>query len=175
MSEEPVTFEAYVARRGPDLVRFAYVLRGHRQGAEDLAQTALARAFRHWHRVSRAEHPDAYMRTIVVRTFLDARARRWTGEVPTDDLTGHEFAHGASYGDDPADGVTADAAFRHHLRRLPARAQAVLVLRYHADLPDAQIAELLHVAPGTVRSIASRSLQELRNSLAPLTPQEGPS
>src|SRR3954447_18548523 len=57
-----VDFEAYVAARGTALLSFAYVLTGDAQLAEDLTQTALGQAYRHWSRVERAEHPDASVR-----------------------------------------------------------------------------------------------------------------
>ena len=48
------------------------------------------------------------------------------------------------------------------LARLPRRMRAVVVLRYYDDLPDAEIAELLGCAVGTVRSQAARALTKLR-------------
>jgi RNA polymerase sigma factor (sigma-70 family) len=51
------------------------------------------------------------------------------------------------------------------LGSLPRQQRAVLVLRYYEDLPDSEIAEILHCKPGTVRSLASRALATLRESL----------
>jgi predicted RNA polymerase sigma factor len=50
--------------------------------------------------------------------------------------------------------------------RLPARQRAVLVLRYYEDLSEADIAERLGCAPGTVKSSAARALRTLRELLA---------
>ena len=73
-------FEEYVAARGHALLRFAYVLTTDSYAAEDLVQSALADAYRHWRKVSKADHPDAYVRRIIVNTHLGWRRRRWTGE-----------------------------------------------------------------------------------------------
>lgn len=55
-------FREFMVSRWPELVRLAYSMPGDRWLAEDLAQTALARACPAWWRVSRAEDPDAYVR-----------------------------------------------------------------------------------------------------------------
>ena len=57
------------------------------------------------------------------------------------------------------------------LGKLPRRQRAVLVLRYYEDRPDAEIAELLGCAPGTVRGYASRALAALRVELGQEPPR----
>ena len=59
-------FGDFMAARWPGLVRLGYGLTGDRQAAEDLAQTALARAYASWPRVRRADDPDAYVRRILL-------------------------------------------------------------------------------------------------------------
>lgn len=148
-------FEGYVAARGQALLRFAYVLTGDAQLAEDLTQTALAQTYRHWRRVSRLEHPDAYVRKAMLNAHLSWRRRRSSSERPTADV-------------DP--GSTPDSsgplADRDETRRLldtlPPRARSILVLRYYADLDDPAIAALLGISPSTVRATASRAIASLR-------------
>jgi RNA polymerase sigma-70 factor (sigma-E family) len=154
-----VQFEEYVAVRGQALLRFAYVLTTDAEAAEDLVQAALADAYRHWRKVSRADHPDAYVRRIVVNTHLGWRRRKSSGEHPTgEDLDGFVADH--------AEGVVARDASRRILDTLPPRARAVLVLRYYADLDDVAIADLLGLAPSSVRATASRALATLRQQHA---------
>lgn len=150
-------FEEYVAARGQALVRFAYVLTTDEHLAEDLVQSALADAYRHWRKVLSAEHPDAYVRRIVVNTHLGWRRRRWSRERPTGaDLdSGNRVA-------DHAEAVAARDESRRVLDGLPPRARAILVLRYYADLDDAAIADLLGVSASNVRATASRALATLR-------------
>ncbi len=78
-------FEDYVHACGQSLVRFAYVLCSDPHMAEDLVQSALAKAYRRWRRVAVTDHPDAYVQRIIVNTYLSARRRRWTSELPASD------------------------------------------------------------------------------------------
>jgi RNA polymerase sigma-70 factor (sigma-E family) len=158
---ERLTFEAYVTTRGPSLLRFAGVLSGDPHGAQDLVQSALLKASGRWWRVSRLDHPDAYVRKIIVTTFVSERRRRWHGETPT-----------AALPERVGDDATSAVDDRDHVRRLLAglapRQRAVLVLRFYADLDDAAIGALLGISPSTVRSQAARALATLRTT----TPME---
>jgi RNA polymerase sigma-70 factor (sigma-E family) len=159
--EVAVDFEDYVHARGQSLVRFAYVLCGDPHMAEDLFQSALANAYRRWRRVAAADHPDAYVQRIVVNTYLSARRRRWTNELPASELL---LTGAGPVASDVADDALAHDQFLQLVHQLPPRAKAVLVLRYYADLDDVAIADQLGVSLGTVRSTASRALSVLRQS-----------
>ncbi len=157
-------FEEYVAARGAALLRFAYVLTADSDMAEDLVQSALADAYRHWRRVARADHPDAYVHRIIVNRHLSSRRRRWWGERPSGSAPESEGnAHDASTSD-IADAVADRDETRAVLDGLPPRARAVLVLRYYADLDDAAIAQALGITESTVRATASRALASLRQT-----------
>ena len=155
-------FEQYVAARGQALLRLAYVLSGDAHTAEDLTQSALYDALRHWRKVSRASHPDAYVRRVLVNRYLATRRVRAASEVVLGDVEPLATA----FTPDPAAGVADRDEVRRVLADLPPRARAVLVLRYYADLDDAAIADVLGVAPGTVRATASRALATLRGRLS---------
>jgi len=151
-------FSAFATSRWPGLVRLAFGLTGDRWMAEDIAQTALAKAYVAWRRVSRADDPDAYLRRILVNTSNRRFRRRRVTEQPGDPP---ETAV-----DGPAELVSERAALLAALRQLPPRQRAVVVLRYWEDLTDAQIAAALGCSPGTVRSQLSRALAKLRTSTA---------
>lgn len=151
-----MTFEEYVAQRGLSLLRFAYVLAGDSHLAEDLTQTALAAAYRHWRNVEHAGNPDAYVRRILVNAHLSWRRRRSSTERPTEAVTQTAIAA------DPAFAVAARDQTRWLLNGLAPKARTVLVLRYYADLDDTAIAELMGIRPSTVRATASRALAALR-------------
>ena len=156
-----MTFEQFAVAQGASLLRLAFVLTGDRHLAQDLTQTALADAYRHWRKVAAARDPEAYVRRMLVNAHLSWRRRRWTTERPTDL-------------DDAAGGLAADhgeaIAARQHMRVLLAdlapRARTVLVLRYYADLDDAAIAEAMGVTQSSVRATASRALASLRETAA---------
>jgi RNA polymerase sigma-70 factor (sigma-E family) len=152
-------FDAFVAARGPALLRLALLLTGDPHRAEDLVQMALARAYQHWGRVRRAGDPEAYVNRILVRQHVSWRRLRSSSEV-----VGLPSASASSAGDHPdvASAVTSRAAAWALLGRLPRRQRAVLVLRYYADMSDAQVAAELGCSEGTVRSQAARALAALR-------------
>jgi RNA polymerase sigma-70 factor (sigma-E family) len=148
-------FRAYVAARGGALLRSAVLLTGDRGRAEDLVQTALIRTYGAWPRIRHKEAVDAYVRRVMVTTYVNWWRRRWTGETPTERLPDRPAAD--PYGQ-VEDGLSLSAA----LARLPKRMRAVVVLRSCEDLPDPEIAALLGCSTGTVRSQASRALAKLR-------------
>src|SRR5262245_43565830 len=151
-------FREFMVSRWPELVRLGYALTGDRWLAEDLAQTALASACTAWWRVRPADDPDAYVRRILI----NASNRRFRRQRQAEDarrLPEAPLADPAALADQRSDLMTA-------LRALPPRQHAVIVLRYWADLSDAQVAALLGCSEGTVRSQAWRALAKLRASAA---------
>ncbi|WP_040339552.1 SigE family RNA polymerase sigma factor [Candidatus Blastococcus massiliensis] len=164
-----MTFEQFVGAQGASLLRLAFVLTGDRHLAEDLAQTALADAYRHWRKVSAATDPAAYVRRMLVNAHLSWRRRRSSTERPTD-LPDTSTAPGPG----PGDGLEERDQLRVLLADLAPRARTVLVLRYYADLDDAAIAEAMGVSPSAVRSTASRALAGLRTTAVAATVQEAP-
>lgn len=156
-------FEEYAAARGPALLRLAFVLTCDPHDAQDLTQSALTAAFRHWRRVGGSEYPDAYVRRILVNTHLGMRRRRWTKERPDAELLARELDRMDSA--DQVDSLVDRDEAARFLATLPPRARAVLVLRYYADLDDVAIADLMGVTPSAVRATASRALASLRRQL----------
>jgi RNA polymerase sigma-70 factor (sigma-E family) len=156
-----MTFEEYAAWRLPALVRYAAVLTGDRDLAQDIVQEVLARAHRQWRRIGRLDVPDAYVRRMITNEFLSWR-RRWGRVVPTGRIAEDQRPTWAAEQPDPATVHAEREALLAELARLPRRQQAVLVLRYYLGLSDAEIAEELGCRPGTVRGYASRGLAALR-------------
>ncbi|WP_062345608.1 SigE family RNA polymerase sigma factor [Herbidospora yilanensis] len=146
-------FERYVEQRSGRLLRTAYLLCRDWATAEDLTQTALAKAWLAWRRVG--DHPDAYVYRILVNTHNSWWRRMWRREVPTDALPDRAGPGGEGSRDDRD-------LLRVALAGLPPGMRAVLVLRYFEDLSDAEIAGILGCSEVTVRSQASRALAKLR-------------
>jgi RNA polymerase sigma-70 factor (sigma-E family) len=157
MTDE-LTFADFVRHRAAALYRYGYVLTGNHHDADDLVQDALIRLRAHWSRLSRQDDPIGYVRTTMTRLHVSAWRRRrkeWlTAVVP-------EVAV-ADPGMDRVDAAGAAAALRAALALLPPKQRAVLVLRYYERLTDNEIAVVLGVARGTVRSQAFRGLEKLR-------------
>ena len=153
---EGVSFDEAVRSNERPLLRLALMLSGGAHSAEDLVQTVLARAHRRWDRIGGLEHPDAYLRTMVVNEFLSWRRLLRNREQPLAELpeqpTGEDFSLRQAQ---------RDATWRL-LATLPRQQRAVLVLRFYEDLPDDEIAAVLGCSASTVRSNAARGLASLR-------------
>ena len=155
-------FEGFARAELPRLLRYAVMLTGDRELAQDLVQDVMVAAHRQWARVSAADHPERYVHTMVTRAYLSWR-RRWAvrriGLAPGGVLDGEPV-------DDHAGPVVDRDDVWRRLDTLPRQQRAVLVLRYYERLTDAEIATALGCTPGTVRGYASRALAALRLDLA---------
>jgi RNA polymerase sigma-70 factor (sigma-E family) len=160
-------FTAYVAARMRLLRRSAYLLCGDWHRAEDLTQTALTKVYVSWARVSRAENVDGYVRTVLVRAFLDEERKAWRRERVSDSLTDVPTA-------DPSAGSDSRLDLVRALSTLPARQRAAVVLRCWEDLPIAEVARTLDCSEGTVKSQTSRGLAALRRLLEETAAEDSP-
>jgi RNA polymerase sigma-70 factor (sigma-E family) len=150
-------FREFVLLRRAGLLRSAHALTGDRATAEDLVQNALLKTYTSWGRVSRADDPYAYTQRILFTSFSRMRRRRRVAE----DLGAS--AEPAAAGAD--DGEIADRdQLRRALDELPARYQAVLVLRFYEDFSVEKVAGILGCSTGTVKTQTSRALARLRLS-----------
>jgi RNA polymerase sigma-70 factor (sigma-E family) len=147
------SFDAFVLGRTDRLLRTAYLLTRDYALAEDLLQTALAKAWTAWRRVG--DQPEAYVRKIMVNTYATWWRRKWTAERPTDSLPEVATVSETDRHDERHDLWTA-------LGRLPRRQQAAVVLRYYEGLSEAETAAVLGCSVGTVKSQTSRALAKLR-------------
>jgi RNA polymerase sigma-70 factor (sigma-E family) len=158
-------FGDFVQDKSMALYRTAYLIAGDAHHAEDLLQSALERAYRRWRRIGGMEHPEAYVRRIIVNLATDRwRGRRYVTEVPLED----EVVAG-QHAVDPTTLVDLRHGLAAALRRLPAAMRTVLVLRYWEGLPEAEVAAELGCSVGSVKSQASRGLARLRGLVSPWT------
>lgn len=149
-------FAAFVRVHSTALLRSAVLLTGDRVDAEELVQDTLVRLYPNWDRVAAADVPLAYARRSLTNNFLNGKRRRSSHDVLFADPpeTGYEPDFG--------DRVSDRDLVRNLLDGLPPKQRAVLVLRYFEDLNDLEIASVVGCRRGTVRSIISRSLSQLR-------------
>jgi RNA polymerase sigma-70 factor (sigma-E family) len=152
-------FAEFVGARWASLYRLAYLLAASPTGAEDLLQTTLEKAYVNWARIGRMEYAEAYVRRMLANTMFSSRRRAWMREQPREQLP--ETAA------DSAEMPVLDRSLLWPLVcALPARQRAVIVLRYYEDLSEAEIADALGCAPGTVKSQSSAAIGALRRALA---------
>lgn len=156
-----MTYEEFVDSRLAALLRYAVMLTGDPHLAQDLVQETMVRVQLNWRRVNRADSPEQYVRRMLTNQFVDWRRGSWFRRV----LLRAEPDESVAVPVDHTEVTTDRDQLWSRLARLPRRQRAALVLRYYEDLPDAEIAEVLGCAVGTVRSSISRALATLRTDL----------
>lgn len=152
-------FREFVAARSPALLRTSYLLAGGDWAlAEDLLQVALTKTYLSWHRIKDPRAVEGYVRTTLATTASSWWRRKWHGERAYGVLPERPI-------DDRSVEVDDRDALWQHVKRLPPRQRAILVLRFYEDLSEADTARALGVAPGTVKSQTSRALATLRTKV----------
>ena len=149
-------FEEFFRTEHPRLVGIALALCGDLDGARDAAQEALLRAYRDWERVAALDVPSAWVRRVLVNLAIDTRRRRRRDLR----LVGRLGAAA-----EPAPHALPELSPTWTaVRALPDRQRAAVVLRYVDDLSVPEIAEVLGVSEGTVKSSlhAARATLEAR-------------
>ena len=150
-------FTDFVRAHSATLFRTAYLMTGDYQRAEDLLQTTLVRLYQRWSRVEAMDRPVGYARKVLVSQAVSWWRRR----------SSHETT--LLLRDEPASGDRMEEVAEHErvwqaVLSLPVRQRAVTVLKFYEDLSEAQIADALDMAPGTVKShghAAARRLADL--------------
>ncbi|MGI5137468.1 MULTISPECIES: SigE family RNA polymerase sigma factor [unclassified Streptomyces] len=149
-------FTAYVEERRTSLYATAYHLTGDRFEAEDLLQSALFSTYKAWDRISDKAAVGGYLRRTMTNLHISAWRRRKLNEYPTEELP-------ETAGDtDAMRGTELRAVLWQALARLPELQRTMLVLRYYEGRTDPEIAEILDISVGTVKSSIWRSLRRLR-------------
>ncbi|MEV6909026.1 SigE family RNA polymerase sigma factor [Amycolatopsis sp. NPDC051071] len=158
---DEAAYREYVTSRMEVLRRTGYLLCHDWHLADDLVSITIAKLYRHWKRASAVEHLDAYVRRILVRTWLDERGRPWRREEPADDLPEPAIELNSR--------VLDRAQLFELLEALPPRRRAAVVLRIYCDLSVEETAAILGCSAGTVKSQTARGLDTLRAQLAETT------
>jgi RNA polymerase sigma-70 factor (sigma-E family) len=141
------------------LLRSAWLLCGDRNQAEDVVAEAFARVFAHWRR-GQVSEPYAYLRRAVINE-VTSRGRRRVLEVREERRRSRSGRVAQRFDELVAERDVVVQA----LRRLPLRQRAVLVLRFYDDLPEREVANILGLSVGTVKSHTARGLERLRTEL----------
>lgn len=148
------SFASFVTACSSRLLRTAYLLTQDHALAEDLLQTALARAWLAWSRVD--GDPEPYVRRILSNLYATWWRRKWNRETPTEKVPERcERSTAEQAVDERTD-------LWNSLGRLPHRQRAVVVLRFFEDLSVQETADILGCSTGTVKSQTSKALARLR-------------
>ena len=153
---------ALYARACPSLVGLLTAIGRNRADAEEVAQDAFVRLLENWDKVRDYADPEAWLRTVAVRLLVSRQRRRQVAARGLA-LLGRRAATAP-----PAAAPGHDEQLAEALGALPVDQRAVLLLHHLHDLSVTEVAELLHVPTGTVKSRLSRA----RAALAPLLAHE---
>jgi RNA polymerase sigma-70 factor (sigma-E family) len=156
VQQQPQGFQDFVLARRGSLLRTARLLTGDQHTGEDLVQAALERVWPRWERIAARGDPYSYVRTVMLHLYTAWWRRSWRGEQPTSSVP--DVLHA----DDDYAATDLRDAFERLLDTLSPKQRAVLVLRFHDDLTEANTAELMGCSVGTVKSQTAKALAKLR-------------
>lgn len=148
-------FESFFRREHPRLLAIAVAMVGDREVACELVQDALLKAFTSWSKITRLESPGGWTRRVLINLSIDVHRR-------------HRREHGALTRLQAPSTIEAPSlptpALWSAVRHLPRLQRSVVALYYVDDMPIAEVATVLGVSPGTVKTSLSRA----RIVLAPM-------
>jgi RNA polymerase sigma-70 factor (sigma-E family) len=156
VADTDLEFRAFAEARSRALLRTAYLITGDHHHAEDLLQTTLTKVFLAWSRIRDKGSAEAYARRTLVTTYVSWRRRRWWQEHPTGE---------------GLDQLQPDGAGAEHerlwgaLHGLSRQQRAVVVLRFLEDQSVDEVARLLGITSGSVKTHTSRALAAMRIQL----------
>jgi RNA polymerase sigma factor (sigma-70 family) len=165
---QPLDFAEFYRTSADECLRTVLASVGDRHAAQELVDEAFARACASWRTVSKHPAPKAW----VVRTALNVNISRWRRhrrEISVADPAAGTHPQAAEDA-----GSLVDPRIMAALMRLPARQRQVVALRLFLDLDTARTAEVLSIAPSTVKAHLARALAALRDALIPEHQQEIP-
>jgi len=150
-----MAFGEYVRSRSHALLRAAQSMTGNRADAEDLLQATLVKAYQSWDRIDDPAALDTYVRRVMANTHISGWRRRRVDEYPTAEIPDQPVA-------DTSGNRELHDTLQRAIDRLPQRMRAAVVLRYFEDMSEAEVADVLGVSQGTVKSTVSRAVAKLR-------------
>jgi len=150
-------FAEFVRQALPGLLRYGHMLTGNPHDAADLVQTVLEKLGARWPSIVRnTGDPVAYAKKAMANSHI-SRWRRTRRESLIADLPDVTAVTDADRFD--------NEPLWEALRGLPPKQRAVMVMRYYDEMSEAEIADVLGVSRGTVKSQASKAMATLRTRL----------
>ena len=157
-TDDEYGFEAFFRAAFPKAVAVARRVTGEHAAAEDAAIEALAKAHLRWQRIGPAPWREGW----VIRVAVNEAIRRLPRATPR---AGGDVASDNAWTGDPAEEIVLRQTLTAALRRLPRRQREVVVLRYLAGLSETQVAEMLDISRGTVKTHLRRGIAGLRKDM----------
>jgi len=150
--EDTDDFDEAFDRLFPRAERLAFRILGSWAAAEDVAAEAMARAYAGWKKVGRLPHRDGWVLRVATNVAIDVYRRRRPAPDPVESI-------------DPEEAATTRVALAAALACLPRRQRAVIALRHLEGLSEPEVADVLGLSLGTVKTHARRGAEALRRQL----------
>jgi RNA polymerase sigma-70 factor (ECF subfamily) len=174
--DDRVNFERLVTRYGQRVYAIAYRMTGNEADARDLAQEAFVRVWRAWRRVDPDAQLEGWLYRIVSNLYIDLlRRRRGTRVLSLDEPMAASEGHLVPERADPSADVerlvldaSVDRRIQEALLALPADLRMVVVLSDVEGHAYEEIARMIGVPLGTVKSRLHRARRALRDRLLPI-------
>lgn len=157
-SQASVELTAFCRDEYPKLAGMLALYCGDRDLAEDLAQETIIRLIENWKKVSDLPAPSLWCRKVAINT-----ANSWFRRAAAKRRATRRLEHGISSSHHDPDSASA-VSVRRAVANLPTRQKTVIVLRYYADLPVDQVAQIMRCREGTVWSLTNQAIASLRNA-----------
>ena len=149
------SFDSFYLREFRPMVALAAAVSGSRLLAEDLAQEAMARTYKHWDRVSGYDKPGAFARRVTINLAISRRKRDSVARANVDRLRPDPIPPPAEPHDEVWEAV----------KTLPGKQRAAIALHYLEDRPIDEIASILDCSPATARVHLHRGRKALATRL----------
>lgn len=165
--------EQIVGPHIPSLYRLAFRLTGSEADSEDLLQDLVVKMRDREDELLALEKPAAWLSKVLYRLYIDGRRRRNVRPVPFSDIGNSEQQHQLFDQADEGEGDPATqferhrtaALLQHHLDALPEQQRVIVVMHDIEGFLQSDIADVLGLPLGTVKSRLHRARRELREKL----------
>lgn len=164
-------FRAIVDEHKKTVFRLAFDMTGNRHDAEDISQEVFLKAFRSLGRFRGESKMSTWLYRITVNACYDHRSKKaWTSMKPTDSLeekNGNPLFHEHASHNPQTSAESRDIQghIDRALEKLTARERSIFVMRHYSDLSLKEIAAVLKISEGTVKSMLFRALKRLQHEL----------
>jgi RNA polymerase sigma-70 factor (ECF subfamily) len=167
-------FREIVERYKEKIYYLAYGLTGNRHDAEDLSQEVFIKAFRSLDRFRGEAKLSSWLYRITVNANINKQRKKALSAMNLVDNFNekpgeHDPFSGKEFSENPERSAESQMIQQHinlALNRLANKERQVFVLRHYQDLPLKEIARILNIAEGTVKSLLFRAIRRLRKELA---------
>ena len=165
-------FRQIVDRYKQTVYRIAYDMTGNRHDAEDVSQEVFLKAYRSIHQFRGAAKLSTWLYRITVNACYDHRSRKSFSVMKPHEDPEQQGEHTPMFQDNshqPEQSAEARIMQEHieqALQKLSPRERSIFVLRHYNDLPLKDIAVVLKISEGTVKSLLFRALKRLQKELA---------